>query len=1408
MKNYLTLLAFFLFATAIVAQEIPYTLEIVDFNTEPAPSRGLIDIKSDSIGAFIVEEIPLGDFVISFFDGNSLTELYRHEEEPHLHGVTDNGLFFSLPIPNQTWKYDLYFLKPGGQVNQISRTPIHTTKSYVFQNRLYHFSQVDGVRVFGSNNVSTLLSDEFSTTFTSDLVFEFGDQLVYDSGSGVYITNGTRFGTKEIFPDSRGDLLTYNNLLFYGNLPFDLDVYDPETGQVTDLTENLPNLPEGINVFNFAVASDQGVLFVGQSPTTGRELFITDGTKPGTSLLIEMVPGPEDGVSYFDFVGTTEGIGNQLVFGSISQDNTQQLWITDGATGGALPLLKLTGFDQINRTSIISKRHPDGGNILSVQERFGTSSNQQLYLYTDTLVELTDAGKSTFDDEILMLNNRVLVEEYENGFDNPPSLKSYGTTPEDVYTIGYLPNDNEIVLATPDALFFKGNDGEDAFDLLYTRGGVNDFNLFRRVGRGFDWDLVQPFTIGDILYFYFFDELYGEALYSARPDDSSPELMVNLYDNSVGRSPKGIFAIGGKLVVWYDDLRGEDRLLYGGTSTDVTTVSGSNIIGEPDQSILTVDDRHFFQRGRDVYEIDLSSGQIREVNINLPGDYSSFFWTAINQRLYRMTREYDLDLNMNIYALVEFDLLTETLAVIQVDTVDDEPFENLEMATDGEMVYFTYRTSSYSGPAYYNPSTGIITNLEGVDTNETLRYRRIGDNVALEVDSYFNTGPSYWLSPRGVGQELNVGVGSGETYNYPDHFLFLKNESDDLFSVDKSTGEAIQLSVAATWVTDIGNEEAIFFYDNFVTNEWELWETDGSEAGTKMILELNDLPFNGPINVQRWGDLVAIIPDYGELQLYNPATRQLETVDVELPGLSDGLVPIGNRLYFVANHPVFGTELHYLTLSGNNYISGEVFKDDNGNGFRDVGEGGIPNVRVEVAGGNITGVFTRQDGTFILGAAEGETYQFSLSSQPCSEFFSTPSSYSFNYNSGTEYQAVFGIVPTNDNPGLSVTLNSSTIRCGFEHDFWLTILNDGCQPLAGEGRVTFPEEMEFLDSDAVPLSQEENTLTFAFDTLQPNASQRFRIRFRMPDENFAGLPVELGAVAGAMTVDGAMVEADTFAYSQILRCAIDPNDKQVSPSRPEPSGSNYTQLDETLRYTIRFQNTGNDTAFTVRIQDKISESLNLETLKPLAASHPYSVSVRNDRTVVFLFEDILLPDSTTNLPGSQGFVTFEIQPFPDLDDFSTIDNTAGIYFDFNQPVITNTVTSTLVEFLDEDQDGFLFYEDCNDQNFDINPAAEEISGNGIDENCDDSDFPVSTYTALTGNLQAFPNPTTGELRLSYSGGTLLNGTLFSATGAKLQAFRFRQNHQLDLSALPAGLYLLQLKEPITGEGAVIKVIRE
>jgi hypothetical protein len=134
--------------------------------------------------------------------------------------------------------------------------------------------------------------------------------------------------------------------------------------------------------------------------------------------------------------------------------------------------------------------------------------------------------------------------------------------------------------------------------------------------------------------------------------------------------------------------------------------------------------------------------------------------------------------------------------------------------------------------------------------------------------------------------------------------------------------------------------------------------------------------------------------------------------------------------------------------------------------------------------------------------------------------------------------------------------------------------------------------------------------------------------------------------------------------------AYDPNDKQAIPTGYDTE--HYIGVGVGLDYKIRFQNTGTDTAFTVVVMDTLSTWLDASTLRPGAASHPYSWQLLGNGIVQFRFENILLPDSTTNLNASQGFVSFRIEQKKDVPLETIIQNQAAIYFDFNAPVLTNT----------------------------------------------------------------------------------------------------------------------------------------
>ncbi|RDC64426.1 DUF7619 domain-containing protein [Adhaeribacter pallidiroseus] len=143
--------------------------------------------------------------------------------------------------------------------------------------------------------------------------------------------------------------------------------------------------------------------------------------------------------------------------------------------------------------------------------------------------------------------------------------------------------------------------------------------------------------------------------------------------------------------------------------------------------------------------------------------------------------------------------------------------------------------------------------------------------------------------------------------------------------------------------------------------------------------------------------------------------------------------------------------------------------------------------------------------------------------------------------------------------------------------------------------------------------------------------------------------------------------------------SYDPNDKQAIPVGL--TANHYTPTNTPLRYTIRFQNTGNDVAYRVVVVDTLAEDLDVSTLQVGASSHAYTLSISGkiQPILTFTFDNILLPDSTHNQAGSNGFISFSIKPKLNLPEKKEIKNYADIFFDYNEPVRTNTTVNQIYD---------------------------------------------------------------------------------------------------------------------------------
>ncbi|WP_178983908.1 T9SS type A sorting domain-containing protein [Winogradskyella helgolandensis] len=348
----------------------------------------------------------------------------------------------------------------------------------------------------------------------------------------------------------------------------------------------------------------------------------------------------------------------------------------------------------------------------------------------------------------------------------------------------------------------------------------------------------------------------------------------------------------------------------------------------------------------------------------------------------------------------------------------------------------------------------------------------------------------------------------------------------------------------------------------------------------------------------------------------------------------------------------------------------------------------------------------------------------------------------------------FPIVDEQSCEDISVYLiNEQSPRPGFAHTNYLIIQNLGLTPTSGT--INYSLDSNLSISNISTNSNYTTTLNangFSLDFVNLLPQQTIIVNVNLQTATSANLGDLVATTATYTTSSNDIVsENNESSVTEEIIGSYDPNDKMESHGKAVLF-ENFVTSDEYLYYTIRFQNVGTAEAITVRIEDVLDTQLDESTFHMLRSSHNYVVT-RTDRNLEWNFDNINLPAEQDDEEGSNGYVYFKIKPNAGYAIGDIIENTAAIYFDFNEPIITNTFQTEFVETL---------------------------SVNGFD----------STSFSL------FPNPAKENVTIQLASTNFETGSvnIYNIQGkAILKPVNFEGNSSiLDISSLESGLYFVEL----------------
>jgi uncharacterized repeat protein (TIGR01451 family) len=445
--------------------------------------------------------------------------------------------------------------------------------------------------------------------------------------------------------------------------------------------------------------------------------------------------------------------------------------------------------------------------------------------------------------------------------------------------------------------------------------------------------------------------------------------------------------------------------------------------------------------------------------------------------------------------------------------------------------------------------------------------------------------------------------------------------------------------------------------------------------------------------------------------------------------------------------------------------SGYVFCDANANGVMNAGEQPLTYAPVTLYNNTATNssvtVYTDSTGYFsYCGQYSTSTYLFATISQ--------------NWLIYNGYNPTVGVITLVGSTSSTTTTGYLAVNCGGTtttcSDVWTTVspwigyyqnniayikLNWGSYGPSPVGAYslsfTYPAGVSPILSSIQNSNYtiSGNTITWNLTNSATSFTNNDVIQFSVPGGLINGAQhFYTSTIAPTGPVNDCGTYNNNGSLLQILGNAYDPNDKNASTdymNENYPIGYLDAFIDDALTYTIRFQNTGTAPAQNVYIIDTLSTLLDWTSFTLIEASHPMQVVNLGNGILRFEFNQIWLPDSTTNEPESHGQLTYRIREIPTNAIMSIIENTAYIYFDWNAPIVTNTT-------------------------FHQNMWLDQI-----DE--------------LEGGLSIFPNPAQTQISLGITEPTFIQ--IKDINGKVIFNERVEVGQTIQVQALESGIYMIE-----------------
>jgi len=370
-----------------------------------------------------------------------------------------------------------------------------------------------------------------------------------------------------------------------------------------------------------------------------------------------------------------------------------------------------------------------------------------------------------------------------------------------------------------------------------------------------------------------------------------------------------------------------------------------------------------------------------------------------------------------------------------------------------------------------------------------------------------------------------------------------------------------------------------------------------------------------------------------------------------------------------------------FSLGESNLVKASVYVDLNNNGIKDADEKLFSDGKLEVSNNNTLAgqeYFSSGTGEFIAYTDTGSHTVRFISNNPNYTVFPSQQTVSFP-RFGLRDSFMIRLIPNSGKPDLAINIMPHNIaRPGFAVSYLITVTNRRSiavnHPII---KLLKDPRLTIVSSAPVNSTSSGDTLIWDFPSRSIQDTLHIIVNARLAAPPVSAIGDRLiSQVSVLYDQEDATPLDNSFVLSETAGGSFDPNDKSELHAGLFPVSLLNT---DKFHYLVRFQNTGTDTAFNIVIRDTLPGTLLASELEMLAATHPYTMSIKNGNQVEWTFANVLLADSNVNEKASHGYLAFSVKPRSSLVIGDVVTNKASIYFDYNLPVQTNTTSTRIVD---------------------------------------------------------------------------------------------------------------------------------